>query len=44
MRERAQRMSLTELEEIAHIWLAGIEAAEQGDQEIREFISGTESN
>ena len=40
MRKRAQRMSPQELDEITRIWLAGVEAAEQGDSEIRGFING----
>ena len=41
MQEIARAMSHDELEEITQIWLAGIEAGEQGDVEASAFIKGT---
>ena len=41
MNEIARAMSREVLEEITRIWLAGIEAGEQGDIEASAFIKGT---
>jgi len=41
MQEIARAMSHDELEEIAQIWLAGVQAGEQGDLEASVFTNGT---
>ena len=41
MREIALKMSHEEFDEITQIWLAGVQAGEQGDLEARAFIAGT---
>jgi len=40
-RQGAHAMSLKELDEIAHLWLAGMNAGERGDAEARDFFRGT---
>ena len=40
MREIARKMSQEEFDEIARIWLAGVEAAEE-DRGTRDFFNGT---